>query len=296
MTRAEMATKAPGLYIPQAFAAGDATHQKQFKDILNEIDGSDVNFIEGFTSAFEAPSSQGGRYVSRKELNAIGHLASANWFKRMVGGIFTFNANLAVKIGGYPKGAVLEHLDGLNYYRVISLIDNNKVDFTGTEPTSQQQTAGIVQGAVDGVNWAYCERGFIEEGKQQTVPIDIEFPSGTITFSTAGNAIPCGIFVSPRSGYLSVYGTASMTPTGSRPSIPGGFGVIVKKAPFDGGPWDSQYSTVYTNGDYVTAIMDKVSYSDANYSLFSVEQGGQYDVQLVGCDCTATLDLKVKIV
>lgn len=294
MTRAEMATKAPGLYIPQAFAAGDATHQKQFKDILNEIDGSDVNFIEGFTSAFEAPSSQGGRYVSRKELNAIGYLASANWFKRMVGGIFTFDANLAVKIGGYPKGAVLEHLDGLNYYRVVSMVDNNMVDFTGKEPTVQQ--VGVIAGSVDGVNWAYCERGIITEGEKPITELPIWFPT-TLNFTSSAETLACGQYRFDKEGYLSIYGSSNVVPTGSSSTRDnGGFGVIVKKEPFAGGPWDVKYSMCYAAGGFSTAQWPTISYSNREYAMFSVEPGVTYDIQIVGCTCTATLDLKARLV
>lgn len=212
MTRSEFLTKAPGLLIPQPFAAGNGTssHGKQFTDIWNTFSGhgTDVNFVDGFTSAFEAPSSQGGRHVKRREMNAIGHLASANWYKRLCGGVFQFDADMAVTIGGYPQGAVLEYLKGLNYYRVISLVDNNKVDYTGKEPTTAQLAAGITPGSVDGVNWAYCEQGYVSSAPIE--PIDI-LTLGTYAQASHSGSFDIGTFVASRSGFISYTGEYSIT-------------------------------------------------------------------------------------
>ena len=300
MTSTELITKAPGLLIPQPFAAGNgsSSHGKQFTDIWNTFEGhgSDVNFVDGFTPAFEAPGSQGGRYVKRKEMNAIGHLASANWFKRLCGGVFQFDANMAAIIGGYPKGAVLEYLDGLNYYRVVSLVENNKVDYTGATPTSAQASAGIVAGTVDNVNWAYCERGIVEEGQPHTIEIPVTFPTN-INYTSDGETTPCGIFTATASGLLSVYGPATVTRTGTG-AFDGGFGVIIKESPFTGGPWSTKYTMVYTAGAFVTAMIGEhsISYSSLDYTMFNLTAGHTYDIQLVGCNCSATLDLKAKIV
>ena len=101
-----------------------------------------VNFADGFPSEYSAPHSQGGKYVTRGEFNAIGNLATRNDFYKACGGLNTFNAALASKIGGYPKGAVLQLLDNNVLKYVISLVDNNTVNFN---------TAGV-----DGVNWMFC--------------------------------------------------------------------------------------------------------------------------------------------
>ena len=111
-----------------------------------------VNFADGFPSEYSAPHSQGGKYVTRGEFNAIGNLATRNDFYKACGGLNTFNASLASKIGGYPKGAVLQLLDKNVLKYVISLVDNNTVNFN---------TAGV-----DGVNWMFCyESKHEEEGE-----------------------------------------------------------------------------------------------------------------------------------
>ena len=101
-----------------------------------------VNFADGFPSQYSAPHSKGGKYVTRGEFNAIGNLATRNDFYKACGGLNTFNATLASKIGGYPKGAVLQLLDNNVLKYVISLVDNNTVNFN---------TSGV-----DGVNWMFC--------------------------------------------------------------------------------------------------------------------------------------------
>ena len=108
-----------------------------------------VNFTDGFPSEYSAPHSQGGKYVTRGEFNAIGNLATRNDFYKACGGLNTFNASLASKIGGYPKGAVLQLLDKNVLKYVISLVDNNTVNFN---------TAGV-----DGVNWMFCYESKHEE-------------------------------------------------------------------------------------------------------------------------------------
>lgn len=100
-------------------------------------------FDTGFSPVFSAPASGAdAKFILRKMINAIGNLASANEWFRQAGGLYTFNQSWATANGGYPKGAVLDFLDGTQLYKVLSLQDDNMVDFT--------------QVGVDGVNWIYC--------------------------------------------------------------------------------------------------------------------------------------------
>lgn len=149
--------------------------------------GNDVNFHEGFPSVYSAPASNGGKFVTRGEMNAIGNLASQNQFYFLAGGINTFDATFATSIGGYPEGAVLKYLNNGYLYDVISLIDNNTVDFTA-------------QG-VDGVNWAYLS---VEEKK---VFDDVFFEGGSGI--SVGSAI-LGVVKAKRSGGIIL--ATSITP------------------------------------------------------------------------------------
>lgn len=106
-------------------------------------DADSINFSDGFPSVYSAPKSNNGKFVTRGEINAIGNLATVNDFYRMCGGINKFNPEFAQKIGGYAQGAILEFYDGNVVKKVVSLVDNNLVDYTSV--------------GVDGVNWAYCD-------------------------------------------------------------------------------------------------------------------------------------------
>ena len=268
MTRQEAEVVAAGLMIPQPFAAGDGDHPAAFKPIDNEPISNDVNFVEGFTAAFAAPGSQGGRYVTRQEMNAIGYLASVNEFKRQTGGINTYNPTLAAKIGGYPKGAVLEYLDGLNYYRVISRVDNNLVNFNEV--------------GVDGTNWAFCEQGFVSDGGSSATTV-IEIPSFSLDPVTAESAgmsdfMVCS-FKAPRSGVLNIAG--EFTPTKKNTSVNYfGFGLYVKNNP-SGSPKQTVYDAFYASGFYSVNMTNHV-YSPDDFKICSVTKDELYTLWIIG--------------
>lgn len=160
-----------GLITPIA-DIGDSTHP--------------VNFEDGFPSQYSAPHSQGGKYVTRGEFNAIGNLATRNDFYKACGGLNTFNAALSSKIGGYPKGAVLQLLDKNVLKYVISLVDNNTVNFN---------TAGV-----DGVNWMFCYESKHEEvGEGLLEHINLtDIPTGQ------GSSINVFVKKVPRAGFINI--------------------------------------------------------------------------------------------
>ena len=143
------------LAMPRPFAKGDGAALTA----IGSSSGNNVNFLDGFPTPYSAPASNGGAFVTRGEMNAIGNLASQNQFYFLAGGINTFDATFAASIGGYPEGAVLKYLNNGYLYDVISLIDNNTVNFTA-------------QG-VDGVNWAYLSVA------EKQVFDDVFFEGGT---------------------------------------------------------------------------------------------------------------------
>lgn len=149
------------LYIPQPFASGDATVSAD-RTVIDTIAGDTLNFVDGFPSIYSSPKVLGGKSVTRGDINALGYLASVNEFYHRCGGLNTFDPELAMKIGGYPRGAVLEIIEDMDYHKVISLVDDNMVDFNGDPLTEQQVAAGVTLGSIDGVNWAYCEKGMID--------------------------------------------------------------------------------------------------------------------------------------
>ena len=146
-----------------------------------------VNFADGFPSEYSAPHSQGGKYVTRGEFNAIGNLATRNDFYKACGGLNTFNAALASKIGGYPKGAVLQLLDNNVLKYVISLVDNNTVNFN---------TAGV-----DGVNWMFCYESKHEEEEREGFLEHIELTDITVDLRYSINVYAK---YSPKDGFINI--------------------------------------------------------------------------------------------
>lgn len=142
-------------------------------------DASNPNFLDGFPSAYSAPKSGGGKYVTREEMNGIGNLASRYEFFNRVGGIVTFDPALATEIGGYPAGAVLDYLDGYNLHKVYSLVDNNTVNFISV--------------GVDNISWAYLN---VDQGAIGSTAFSVSgIPNATATL---------GVFRASKTGILTL--------------------------------------------------------------------------------------------
>lgn len=159
---------------------------------IQNLSGADVNFPDGFPSIYGAPVDNNGRFVTRKEMNAIGNLASNDLFYHKCGGLNTFDADFCVNIGGYPKGAVLDYLVGLELKKVVSLTENNKFCFTGEELSEDQISEGLKVGKVDNINWAYLNHPFISG----------ELFSGG--FSIRNGFTTIFTFVAPKSGTINI--------------------------------------------------------------------------------------------
>lgn len=136
------------LIIDRPFAYGASAP----KTTIGIDSNSPMSTQDGFSASYTSAISSGGRYVTRGDMNALGNLASQSQFYFQAGGLNTFDQEFCIKIGGYPKDAVLDLLVGTRLYKVVSLKDNNKVDFTGNRPQYQ----GIQEGRVDNVYWAYA--------------------------------------------------------------------------------------------------------------------------------------------
>ena len=197
-----------------------------------DTDGEVVNISTGFPSPYSAPGGSGGRYVGRGDINAIGNLATNDLFYHKCGGLNTFDAAFAEKVGGYPKGAVLDYINGTNIFKVISLIDDNVVDF--------------VSAGVDGVNWAYCNmqeavRDRLEMLSLENVPVGYNLELSAV-------ASPIGAFYATKSGAIivnmestvegSVDRTSGYFPTTLQYDLVCGVGIAIKE--FDS---DSDYTS-----------------------------------------------------
>ena len=189
------------LAMPCPFAAGTGG---SFTPINTTGGQNDVNFPEGFATAYGVPVSRNGKLVTRLEMNAIGNLASQNQFYFLSGGINTFDATFANLIGGYPQDAVLDYLHEEKLYKVISLVDDNLVDFTSV--------------GVDDVNWT------VSGAYDDTTPKNVLFTVPSVTTGYNGyegnslviaNCTPIG-YAHGVNGMLVFGGEITATNTGTR--------------------------------------------------------------------------------
>ena len=179
MTSAEVPSRIPMLK-PFAFNGT--------RDAIPDSTGDFMNITQGFPSVYGIPKSSGGKYVSRSDMNSLGFLATNDIFYHKCGGLNTFDASFSDKIGGYPKGAVLQFLNGNYLYNVISLHDNNTFNF-------------VSENSINGVDWAYCN--------EEMAPTDriLVFESNQTLFSTGTNVSSMtytetflGVFKATKSG------------------------------------------------------------------------------------------------
>lgn len=275
------------------------------------------NFKDGFPSAFSSPKSLNGQYVTRKQMNGIGNLATRYEFFRRVGGLNTFNADFAIEIGGYPRGCVLDFLYDNKLYKVLSLVDNNKVDFTGAIPTESQASHGITAGSVDGYNWLYCNiaNQVIKYSEIADIPdfswsdgttadVGTSVSSGTSILLTSYYTVPIATFTAPKNGFAIIKGTcdftaekASVCTTGLTVGrvILGGFGIFLCKGTSNPkqnyGTSDKPY-LIYTQGDFRFMFDNNnslVGYTnDDVISAGSISNGQIYSIYLSVKSATVT--------
>lgn len=137
MTEADL--QARKILFPTPFAGKDA----DATEIPITSGSAPLTVADGFGAAYDVPKSQGGRYISRNDMNGVLKLATRDTSFRQCGGLYTFDEALCGMIGGYAKGAVLSFFDDegtLHFVR--SLVDHNTYNF--------------VTRGVDNENWAYC--------------------------------------------------------------------------------------------------------------------------------------------
>ena len=161
---------------------------------IKTVTGTDVNFPDGFPSAYGAPTDTSGKFVTRKEMNAIGNLASNDLFYHKCGGLNTFDAEFCAQIGGYPKGAVLDYINGNQISQIISIIDNN--------------TINVLNDGVDGINWIFANKD-----RAQLNLFEDKSINNMSGFTTIG------AFVAPLSGVVSVNFDYSLSKTNDSHTI-----------------------------------------------------------------------------
>lgn len=167
MTKADFDTRYPPIVMPEPFAgSGSKTLPANTQD-----DASGFSFPLGFNDAYSSPSSNNGKFVTRAQMNAIGNLATHNDFHRRCGGLNTFDADFAAKIGGYPKGAILQYFDSTRgiIRNLVSLVDNNLSNF--------------ISGPIDNTKWGFADI----ETEKQVIPSSFNLVQYKEGDSSGGN-------------------------------------------------------------------------------------------------------------
>ena len=169
--------------VPSRIAIKRPFAESGFITPIQDTSGDSVNYPQGFPSIYGVPASEGGKYVGRGEINAIGNVATNDLFYHKCGGINTFDAAFAAKIGGYPEGAVLQYLNGNYIYDVISLVDDNMFDF-------------VASNTIDGANWAYCNKETSSSDRILVVE------SSTTVNANNSQGLLLGVFKAPKNGFI----------------------------------------------------------------------------------------------
>ena len=259
---------------------------------IKTVTGTDVNFPDGFPSAYGAPTDTSGKFVTRKEMNAIGNLASNDLFYHKCGGLNTFDAEFCAAIGGYPKGAVLKMLGDHNtVFDVISLVDNNTFDFT--------------ENGIDNEHWKYLNLNIGDPSLDDTV---FQW-SGT----HSEGIIQIGTFAAPKTGTLRVSTTPNITKIGNEvipdpfPNRVGsqkffnGIGVVVAPENIAVTPDTLTSSSIFAIGVRSlrfgvmvasvksTPFNGSIDINDKPFTQYSLSKGTKYTVYIISSpECVTT--------
>lgn len=131
------------LAIGSAIAAEADSDNKKIppQEATSGVDTSCIS--EGFLEITSEPLDDGGVAPERIDFNGMFYLATDQRVFLQNGGVITYDADVATKIGGYPQGAILGYITSNSYGFVKSLINNNTNNFV-SNPSY-----------IDGVNWEY---------------------------------------------------------------------------------------------------------------------------------------------
>ena len=162
MTQSGMPTR---IAMPCPFAGADGAAL----GTIGLTSGDSINFPQGFPSVYGSPASEGGKYVKRAELNAIGNMATNDLFYHKCGGLNTFDKKFCDAIGGYPQGAVLDYIYGNAVRKIMSLKDNN--------------TYNVITNGIDGESWIFCDDTVFEKKTTTLFSSDVQlYGTGTILY------------------------------------------------------------------------------------------------------------------
>lgn len=98
---------------------------------LNDTKTNLASLQKGFPEITQKSADEGGLPPVRADFNGMFYLSTDQRTYLQNGGIITFSQAVSDKIGGYPKGAILDFVDEVahSYKKVMSLIDDNTYNF-----------------------------------------------------------------------------------------------------------------------------------------------------------------------
>lgn len=262
--------------------------------ITPDAESGQFSMPDGFGVNFDAaPTATGAEMVQRGQINYIGKMASYAQFMGQCGkGYWGFDPEVCTAIDGYPEGAILTLVEGGCYLKIVSLHDNNTVDFTGRTNTTDYPK--ITNGTVDGVNWQYLSldpKTLLDQSVVATVPNlsaprQIEGVIGCFQAKTDGAVIAKGninFTDLTESGEMNP-GFLSVILSEGRPNLSGSYSA---KAGLDG--WEPylisdnttevvQGKEIFVNGNTITTSVQ----------LATVEKGKWYAIGYVARWCQVT--------
>lgn len=151
--------------VTSLFANGDGTASTvAWNDPEKNTSGSRfINYAEGIPPDYATPYRNFGKRALRKDINAIGNLATRELFLLQHGGYHTFDLRVAEVIGGYPYGAILDwYQESTGWMRKVRCVKEGGNCFT---PIDDEEN-GLGSGEP---HWAIVDILETESNKDGTV-------------------------------------------------------------------------------------------------------------------------------
>lgn len=99
-----------------------------------------TNIFNGIADIFSIPPDKRGKYAERSDINQISNLITQEKFYEQCGGLNEFSDSVANKIGGYPKGAILDYIDSNGILRKKKCLVENCFVHPTDENTNEWET------------------------------------------------------------------------------------------------------------------------------------------------------------
>lgn len=182
--------------VTNLFADGDGSHaQRGWNDpFANEAGSRLINWSEGIPPDYATPYKNGGKKVLRKDINAIGNLASRELYLLQHGGYHTFDERVAKAINGYPYGAFLDwYQPSTRWLRKVRCVKDGGNCFTPIDDSDHGVDSPDPHWTIVDVMDAEMARN--DAGVVETQPLEVPTRM-LVSYGGFALEIPCGTTVS----------------------------------------------------------------------------------------------------